>query len=337
MLWMATGVRCTSVEEEDIIFYKQHGCSALKFGIESGSQVILDLMEKFFTLEDVVKRVKLCHKHRVYSPLAVMVGMPGETENTALETGRLIGNIAADLGIEPKKMGYDIFYALPLPGTPLYEYGEKLGVIDPSPQGTGEYLERVTDAGTYKRYYVNLNGAPDSEVVFWDVLIAMEASRTYRRLLADRAKSLSPLPNQISEGTIISSAIDKKKKSNPRYSLKYTALTFTSITYFIDTIVIGSACVDALPRYLIYPLVKMLNYIEFVLQSLDRRNTNNNIFAMRKVQVPRLDTQNKASKKNPKHRSLRAYVEEMDYQHSNFIKGLSLEHLKARSALVKGL
>ena len=46
MLWACTGVRCTSVVKEDLQFYKDHGCVQLKFGIESGSQKMLDLMEK---------------------------------------------------------------------------------------------------------------------------------------------------------------------------------------------------------------------------------------------------------------------------------------------------
>lgn len=333
MLWMATGVRCTSVDEDDIIFYKAHGCSALKFGIESGSQTILDLMEKFFNLDDVVSRVKLCIKHGVYSPLAVMVGMPGETYITARDTGKLIGQVAAYLGVHPKDMGYDIFYALPLPGTPLYEYGEKLGVIDPTPHGTGEYLERVTDAGTYKRYYVNLNGAPDHEVVFWDVLVALEASRVYRIL----SKKLNPTDSVAYRKHLIKKSMQLKVQSNPRYSLKYTALSFTLITYLIDRYVIGNKFVDILPRFLVYRVVQSINYLEFLLQSLSSTNKSNNIFAMRGVKIPRISNLNISTSRNPKKRSLRAIVNDMQYVNIAFASHLSDSHLKARERLVKGL
>ena len=57
MLWQCSGVRCTSVKKEDLKFYKDHGCVAMKFGIESGSQRMLDLMEKRFTVEDVRKSI----------------------------------------------------------------------------------------------------------------------------------------------------------------------------------------------------------------------------------------------------------------------------------------
>ena len=47
MLWMACGVRCVSTTDEDIKYYKDSGCSSLKYGIETGSQKILDLMVKY--------------------------------------------------------------------------------------------------------------------------------------------------------------------------------------------------------------------------------------------------------------------------------------------------
>ena len=333
MLWMATGVRCTSVDEDDIIYYKQHGCCALKFGIESGSQTILDIMEKFFKLEDVIRSVKLCIKHGVYSPLAVMVGMPGETKQTAMETGKLIGEIAAYHGVHPKEMGYDIFYALPLPGTPLYEYGEKLGVIDATPKGTGEYLERVTDAGTYKRYYVNLNGAPDHEVVFWDVLVALEASRTFRKLSHNHSSPEADLCQQ----NLIKKSMELKVKSNPRFSLKYTALKFTLITYLIDRYIIGSRIVDHMPRFIAYNLIQLVNYIEFLVQSISPSNKNNNIFAMRNLSIPRISNAHADGIRNPKKRSLRAITDSMTYSNECLVEQLSDQHLKARERLVKGL
>jgi radical SAM superfamily enzyme YgiQ (UPF0313 family) len=155
LLWIATGVRCKSVNREDIKFYKEHNCSALKFGIESGSQKILDIMEKRFHVDDAFNAVKNCIDYGLFSPLAVMLGMPGETTQTAQETGAFIGKISSYLGVHPKYTEYDLFYALPLPGTPLYEYGIQVGFIDDSVDGVENYMESVTNAGTYKRYFMN--------------------------------------------------------------------------------------------------------------------------------------------------------------------------------------
>ena len=48
MLWNAGGVRCTSVKKEDLEFFKKNNFSSIKYGTESGSQTILDIMEKKF-------------------------------------------------------------------------------------------------------------------------------------------------------------------------------------------------------------------------------------------------------------------------------------------------
>lgn len=329
MLWMATGVRCTSISEEDIIFYKEHGCSALKFGVESGSQKILDLMEKVFTISDVYKAINLCIKHGIYSPLAVMVGMPGEDEHSAAATGKMIGQIAATLGVHPKEMGYDIFYALPLPGTPLYEYGEYVGVIDRTPAGTGEYLERVTNAGTYKRYYVNLNGAHESEVIFWDILVGMESSREFRRLKKVTKVLNGDMQNKYTE------MYQLKKKNNPRYSLKYSALDFTFITKFIDTHIVGSQFIDFLPRTLIYPFIKYLNWFEFLIQKRYQKNLSNNLFAMSGMGVKRVDFKDLESIKSSKQKSLRGIVNKIEVREEK-IYHIELHH-KSRSLLSKGL
>ena len=37
MLWIASGVRCTSIKREDLEFFKKNNCSGLKFGTETGS------------------------------------------------------------------------------------------------------------------------------------------------------------------------------------------------------------------------------------------------------------------------------------------------------------
>ena len=43
---MQGGVRVTNVTKEDLLHYKNNGCISIKFGIGSGSQTMLDVMEK---------------------------------------------------------------------------------------------------------------------------------------------------------------------------------------------------------------------------------------------------------------------------------------------------
>ena len=225
-----------------------------------------------------------------------MLGMPGEDELTAKETGQFLGRMASKLGVHPKWISTDIMWALPLPGTPLWEYGEQLGVIGKKDHDVVDYLTRVSDAGCFRRYYINLNGAPISEVLFWEHLVLFEASRTFNKL------------NNVNKE--ITEKYRKKnlavKNANPRNSLRYTALTFTTITYLIDKYCVGSKLFDSLPKAIVYPIAKYLLYIEYQFQKLFPHNRSNNLFVYTKKvkRLPRESVNDRSAKK----RSLRGYV-----------------------------
>ena len=123
---------------------------------------------KNFEVEDVKKALFNCYEIGLYSPpLGFMVGMPGETLETAKASGRFLGEIATRLRV-PVSILFkyvDIFYAIPLVGTPLYDYGKNLKLIGNTVDEEDVFKTCVKHWG-YKRYYINFNGAPMSEVVF---------------------------------------------------------------------------------------------------------------------------------------------------------------------------
>ena len=320
LLWFASGVRCKSTTSADVKYYKDRGCSSLKYGIESGSQKILDMMEKVFNVEDIEKALTACFEHEVFSPINVMLGMPGEDETTAKTTGQFVGRITSKLGVHFKYTPHDIMWALPLPGTPLWEYGEQLEVIGKKDDDVVNYLTTVSDAGCFRRYYINLNGAPISEVLFWEYLVLFEASRTFHKLNNVNEE----LTNKYKEKycAVVS--------SNPRQSLRYTALQFTTITYLIDTYCVGNKFFDMLPKIITYPIVKYLLYFEYQIQKIFARNRKNNIFAYTKKvkRVAHEDGDAKSSRK----RSLRGIVAK-NRKPANEVVGIE----KARELLRLGL
>ncbi len=253
-------------------------------------------MEKVFKVDDVDNALTACIEHGVFSPIAIMLGMPGEDESTAKATGKFLGTIASKLGVHLKHIPYDIMWALPLPGTPLWEYGEQVGVIGKKDKDVADYLTRVSDAGCFRRYYINLNGAPISEVCFWEHLVLFEASRTFHKLN--------------NENKELTKRYREKKKTvntaNLRNSLRYTALQFTTITYLIDKYCFGSKFFDSLPRAIVYPIIKYLLYFEYQIQKLFVRNRSNNIFVYTK-KVKRL-VHESGDERSSRKRSLRGHV-----------------------------
>ena len=282
MLWAAGGVRADSVTRELIHGYAKNNCVAMKFGIESGSQKILDIMEKKLKREQVVNAVKWCREFKLFSPLAIMFGMPGETEMTAKETGQLLGENAVVANSNPCEKK-DIFYAIPFPGTPLYEYGQQVGVIGTTAEEEEIYLANVFSSFSYKSAYPNLNGAPIGEVLFWDVLAQMEAMRYFaaengqRKDEAQHSLSATPICKPLKQKMFgkesLLEAVIRKIRTRRFGVLSMHPLA----TNFIQRKIVPSISVAKAPRALVYPMVKALLLLEFcIIYFLTRKSRSRN-------------------------------------------------------------
>ncbi|MCP3893536.1 MAG: B12-binding domain-containing radical SAM protein, partial [Bacteroides sp.] len=95
----------------------EHGLETLLIGFESGSQRMLDLIEKGTTVEQNYKAAEICRQYGVKIFGTYMIGLPGETKKDALLTKAMM------LGIRPDHKLSFVF--TPIPGTKMYEYCEK--------------------------------------------------------------------------------------------------------------------------------------------------------------------------------------------------------------------
>lgn len=242
MLWFCGGVRVSSVDAEYVQFMKDRGCMSLKFGVESGSRLIMDVMEKKFSPERVYEALKLLADREMYSPLAFMLGMPGETSETVKETGRFFGRLCHMQGTPPRHGVTSFFYALPLPGTPLFVYGQQKGVIGTSVDEEEEYLLNVGAVGAEKLNYPNLSGSSFLDVVWWDRLALFEALKEYYRLEKER-----PLPNP---KTFMQSVLEQGFKASQHKE------SFSGIVRVMLRELFYSKWVFGTP--LVYPIVALL-------------------------------------------------------------------------------
>jgi radical SAM superfamily enzyme YgiQ (UPF0313 family) len=112
LTWICSA-RVGSIDEEMISLMKESGCHMIRIGVESGSQRILDNVKKGIRIEQTVHLMDLAHKYGVGVHAHMMLGMPGETEDTIQES------IDFAKKIDPEVVTFGI--CTPYPGTPLYD------------------------------------------------------------------------------------------------------------------------------------------------------------------------------------------------------------------------
>lgn len=92
---------------------KQAGCIRVEFGIESGSQELLDYLKKRITTQQVREAFLMAKKIGLSTMGFAMLNIPGETAETIAKTKRLIMEIEPDF--------LQLSFATPYPGTELFE------------------------------------------------------------------------------------------------------------------------------------------------------------------------------------------------------------------------
>ena len=83
--WMCES-RVDTLDEEIIEKMKESGCSGMWFGIESGSQKVLDYLNKGIALNRIRKTIKLCQEYGLRVGGSFMLGVPIETRETIKKT-----------------------------------------------------------------------------------------------------------------------------------------------------------------------------------------------------------------------------------------------------------
>jgi anaerobic magnesium-protoporphyrin IX monomethyl ester cyclase len=85
-------IRASSITKENVGLLKDSGCILAQIGIESGSKKILQGMNKKDSPENYLRVVELLNAHGISTILHFIVGFPGETQETMVETLEMINN-----------------------------------------------------------------------------------------------------------------------------------------------------------------------------------------------------------------------------------------------------
>lgn len=101
---------------------KKAGCRCILYGVESASQTVLSNVNKSIRKEDVISAFKLTRAAGIITGAFLMVGNPGESEESIDQTIDLLREIKPDF-ILPQ-------VAMITPGTKIFEIAKKKGCID---------------------------------------------------------------------------------------------------------------------------------------------------------------------------------------------------------------
>ena len=110
--------RSDRVNEEVLQLLKQSGCFRVWIGAESGSQKIIDAMDRRVKVEQVRETIKMVKTYGMEAGTFIMLGYPGEEESDIKETLHHLKYSNPDY--------YTITVAYPIKGTPLYSEVENI-------------------------------------------------------------------------------------------------------------------------------------------------------------------------------------------------------------------
>lgn len=171
ILFQIGGARVSLVKKNPTIMkrLKAIGLTAIYFGIESGSDKILKMMNKNTTRAENLQALKLCQNDGIFTVIQLVIGMPGENDQTIDETIEFIKDATESLPYSPQVA---VNYLQILPGTPCYDFMRNRGLLGKTVEDEEKYLLGVSDVNASEfRQYVNVSESPLPQVRLWKLKI----------------------------------------------------------------------------------------------------------------------------------------------------------------------
>jgi anaerobic magnesium-protoporphyrin IX monomethyl ester cyclase len=112
--------RVDKVSKELLTKLRSTNCQLIHFGVESGSQQMLNTMRKGTTVQQNANAIRLAKESDILVAISLVIGYPGETPEMLQQTIDFIHKTKPDYVY--------MCEAVPYPGTQLYDYLKELGV-----------------------------------------------------------------------------------------------------------------------------------------------------------------------------------------------------------------
>jgi radical SAM superfamily enzyme YgiQ (UPF0313 family) len=113
--------RVDSIDPALLGLMKRAGVRAVTFGMESGSQEVLDAMGKRASVEQNLRAIRMTREAGLQCYVDLFLGYPGETRETIRQT--------ADFLTQARPTGINMGVLFPLHGTEIYEEARRRGTL----------------------------------------------------------------------------------------------------------------------------------------------------------------------------------------------------------------
>lgn len=161
--------RVDTVTEDKIAAMAAVGCHCISFGVESGSQRILDWYKKGTTLKQAEDAFGWCHQYGIEATANLMIGFPLETNEDLEATYGLLKRIKPD--------DICVYFSTAIPGQHMYEWARKEGYLREGIHGElyDPTCNRANEVSNMRLPFLSME-----EVVGWKHKI--ERYRSFRKL-----------------------------------------------------------------------------------------------------------------------------------------------------------
>ncbi len=166
--WSCTG-RVTVCDRELLRRMRTSGCVSVSYGIESGSEKILEAMSKRATIAQAKEAIRNTREAGLRCPVSFMIGYPGETRETVMETVEFCKDMNIPLAA--------LMFTCPYPGTALYEQVKDTPRFKEQFATEEEFVLKMADA---LELTVNLTDAGDEEMLALRQEALAMAKRNYQ-------------------------------------------------------------------------------------------------------------------------------------------------------------
>lgn len=137
-------IRIDSITDEIAAKMKKYEVFDMLIGVESGSNRILELIDKNFTVDKVIEAVKILQKYDLPASYSVIVGLPTETKEEFEMTIDLLYKI---YGIHPRA-AFTLGAYLPYPGSKMYQFAIEQGFDPPKDTESWGKIDRFRKSFT---------------------------------------------------------------------------------------------------------------------------------------------------------------------------------------------